>query len=172
MRWPGPRKGPKGLAELDMAHTTLERVLNFPHPPETLPWGDAMSKSYLFHIPCLLGIDCMYAICQSVVCCYPIIRFHCYRLKDATTSSGNEPVSKGKAKPGSSSGRSTTASPPSSSPSDAPSPGIIRTSRCHPVRVLWCDMHICLKLVDVCFANMCGPWHIYYITYIYYTIYI
>lgn len=35
------------LAELDMAHSILERVLGFQHPPETLPWGDAMSKSYL-----------------------------------------------------------------------------------------------------------------------------
>lgn len=35
------------LAELDMAHSILERALGFQHPPETLPWGDAMSKSYL-----------------------------------------------------------------------------------------------------------------------------
>ena len=34
-------------AELDMAHSVLEQVLGFQQPPETLPWGDAMSKSYL-----------------------------------------------------------------------------------------------------------------------------
>lgn len=35
-------------AVLDTARPTLERVLNYPHPPELLPWGAAMSTSYLF----------------------------------------------------------------------------------------------------------------------------
>ena len=39
------------LAELDMAHTTIEKLLNFPHPPQTLPWGDAMSTSYFLEKP-------------------------------------------------------------------------------------------------------------------------
>ena len=109
------------LAELDMAHTTLERVLNFPHPPETLPWGDAMSKSYLFHVPCPTGIE-RYANCNSVI--YdrsPNIHFHCYRLNDATATLGT--VTKGKARTSSSAERSTTASPPAGAPSDASSPG-------------------------------------------------
>lgn len=33
-------------AVLDSAVTSMEAVLNFPLPPEMLPWGSAMSKSY------------------------------------------------------------------------------------------------------------------------------
>ena len=35
------------LAALDHAQGVIERELKFPHPPETLPWGDVLSKSYL-----------------------------------------------------------------------------------------------------------------------------
>ena len=37
----------KRLAELDHAQGMIERELKFPHPPENLPWGDVLSKTYL-----------------------------------------------------------------------------------------------------------------------------
>jgi hypothetical protein len=35
-------------ALLNSAVTSMEELLNFPLPPEQLPWGLAMSKSYFF----------------------------------------------------------------------------------------------------------------------------
>lgn len=61
------------LAELDMAHTTMERLLNFPHPPETLPWVDAMSKSYFLETN--IG---MIRICQNAVVMQEIARMNEY----------------------------------------------------------------------------------------------
>lgn len=59
-------------AVLNTAHATLERVLGFPHPPELLPWGAALSTSYLFqsnhHMTSSCDIEQHYTVCEHPMC--------------------------------------------------------------------------------------------------------
>ena len=38
------------LAELDVAQNTMEKLLNYPLPPEHLPWGEPVSMSQLLMV--------------------------------------------------------------------------------------------------------------------------